>query len=63
MFCLGTRGLFEELGRHIGGGGSQECCTHWASRKSIEQLFLSVCHTIPRDNSSGLLEKSSFRHI
>ena len=39
-FRSGTHGLYEELGRHAKGGGSQECPTYGACKESVERLLL-----------------------
>ena len=38
-FRSGTHRLFEELGRHVGGGGSQECPTCGALKESVEHVL------------------------
>ena len=43
-FCSSTHGLFEELGRHAKGCGSQECPNRGACEESVEQvLFKCAC--------------------
>ena len=39
MGCLGTHGLFEELGRDDKGGGSQECPNGGACKESVEHVL------------------------
>ena len=48
-FHSGTHGLFEDLGRHDKGGGSQECPNCGACKELIEHVVLNVHHMIPRD--------------
>ena len=38
-FRSGTQGLFEELGRHAKGGGSQECPNCGACKESVEHVL------------------------
>ena len=38
-FRSGTHGLFEDLGRHAKGSGSQECPTCGACRESVEHVL------------------------
>ena len=48
-FCSCTHGLFEELGRHDKGSGSQEWPNCGACKESVDHVLLSVHHMIPRD--------------
>ena len=45
-FRSGTRGLFEELGRHAKGVGSQECLIVGLVRCLLSMFFLSVNHNM-----------------
>ena len=38
--CLGTSGLFEELGRHDNVGGSQECPNCGTCKESVEHVLI-----------------------
>ena len=50
-FRSGTHGLFEELGRHTKGGGSQECPNCWACKESVEHvLFECTSYDSQRQN-------------
>ena len=50
-FCPGTHGLFEELGRHAMGGGSQECRNCEACKESVEHvLFECALYDSQRQN-------------
>ena len=50
-FRSGTHGLFEELGRHVGRGGSQECPNCGALKESVEHvLFECVSYDSQRQN-------------
>ena len=48
-FRSGTRGLFEELGRHAKGVGLRNVLIVGLVRSLLSMFFLSVHHTIPRD--------------
>ena len=59
-FCSGTHVLFEELGWHAGGDGSQKCCNCEACIKiQLNIYFLNVHHTISKDQVFGLLKTST----
>ena len=50
-FCSGTHGLFEELGRHMNRGGSQECPNCGACKESVEHvLFECTSYDSQRQN-------------
>ena len=48
-FRSGTHGLFEELGAHDKGDGSQDCCNCEVCKESVGHVLLNVHHVIPRD--------------
>ena len=43
-FCCGTHGLFEELGRNVNKGGSQECPNWGALNCQLSMFCLSLQH-------------------
>ena len=49
LFHLGTHGLFEELGRHAMGYGSQAHPNCEACKESAEHVLSNIHHMIPRD--------------
>ena len=55
-FLSGTHWLFEELGRHVKGGGSQECPNCGACKESVEHvLFECASYNSQRQNSWGYM--------
>ena len=40
-------GMYEELGRHAGGNGAQECRNYGAVKETIEHVhFECICHAL-----------------
>ena len=59
--CLGTHGLFEELGRHAKRGGSQECPNCGACKESVQHVFFECAsYDSRRQNFLGLHKASSY---
>ena len=57
-FRSGTHGLFEELGRHVGRGGSQECPNCGACKESVEHvLFECPSYDSQRQSFSEYLKQ------
>ena len=57
-FRLGTHGLFEVLGRHAGGDGSQECRNCGACKESVEHvLFECTSYNSQRQNFLDYLKQ------
>ena len=57
-FRSGTHGLYEELGKHIKRGGSQECPNWWACKESVAHvLFECASYDSQTQNFLGYMKQ------